>query len=140
MHVCVCIYWNTHTSTSQIGRERDESLAARASVQARRQTSDVTADAFKVASRRLPPVAGAIGPEGGTDTIDGDNDDKDSTDADLLDDGGELVDDGGRRAPKPKRRMAKATNDRNAAVRSQQAVERLDPRERCARSSPSARR
>ena len=110
-------------------------------MQAPLRTSDVTADAFEVASRRLPPVAGAIGPEeGGTDTIDGDHDDKDSTDADLVDDGGELVDDGGRPAPTPNIRMAKATNDRNAAVRSQQAVERLDLGERCARSSPSARR
>ncbi len=135
------MYWNTHTSTSQIGRERDESLAARASVQAPRPTSDVTAEAFNVASRRLLPVAGAIGPEeGGTGTVDDDNEEKDSTDADLVDDGGELVDDGGHRAPTPKRRMGKATNDRNAAVRSQQADERLDLGERCARSSPSARR
>jgi hypothetical protein len=88
-------------------------------VQAPQRTSDVTVEAFDVADRRLLPVAGAIRPEeGGTDTVD--NDDADSSDA-------ALVDDGGRRAPTLNRRRVKpkSTNDRNAAVRSQQADEML---------------
>jgi len=103
-------------------------------VQAPQRTSDVTVEAFDVADRRLLPVAGAIRPEeGGTDTVD--NDDADSSDA-------ARVDDGGRRAPTRNLRRVKpkSTNDRNAAVRSQQADGWLDSGGRCARSSPSARR
>ncbi len=105
-------------------------------MQAPQRTSDVTAKAFEVADRRLLPDAGAIRPaEGGTDTVTVDNDDADSSDA-------ALVDDGGRRAPTRNRRRVKpkSTNDRNAAVRSQQADGRLDSGGRCARSSPAARR
>ena len=105
-------------------------------MQAPRPTSDVTAEAFKVASRRLLPVSGAIWlEEGGTNTID--NDDGDSSAA------AHLVDDRDRQALPPHSRPGKgriSLNGRNAAVRSQHADERLDSGERCARSSPSARR
>ena len=105
-------------------------------MQAPLRTSDVTAEAFKVADRSLLHLAGAIGPEaGGTDAID--NEDGDSSAADHL------VDDGDRRAPPPHSRPGKgriSLNDRNAAVRSELADKWFARKERCARSSPSARR
>ena len=105
-------------------------------MQAPRPTSDVTAEAFKVASRRLLPVSGAIRlEEGGTNTID--NDDGDSSAA------AHLVDDRDRQALPPHSRPGKgriSLNDRNAAVRSELADKWFARKERCARSSPSASR